>query len=132
MNNKRSVLNTLENIQVTSQKIISELEKKEPDVREFQSLYILREKQIKALNELKFHLTVKSQLFDKTEKQTITHNFSQIKLLEETIQKGLNTLVDQKKASLESVILQNKIKNSYTGDDKGTFQKSKHLDITST
>ena len=113
-------------------KIITELEKEEPDISAIKKLYDKREKQIEALHNLKTNLSDTQKAINDKHKKIIKHQFSQINELENGIQKELNKLINHKKSVLESIVLQNKIKNSYTASyQEGVSSKSKHLDIKS-
>lgn len=113
-------------------KIIKELEKEEPDIKAIKKLYTHREKQIDALHNLKSTISGQQKALNDKHKKVIKHQFSQINVLEKRIQKELNKLIKHKKSVLESVVLQNKVNNSYTSDvDGGGGSKSNHLDIKS-
>jgi len=130
MSNQISVI--LGKVLDTDRKIISTLKKKEPDLEKINTLYSLRDKQIKTLSELKNDAYKEIETLEESPKKMIRHQFSQLNLLEQKIQKELKAVTNQKKAELESVILKNKVKNSYTNDSKNVISKSIHLDITST
>jgi len=130
MSNQISVI--LGKVLDTDRKIISTLKKKEPDLEKINTLYSLRDKQIKTLSELKNDAYKEIETLEESPKKMIRHQFSQLNLLEQKIQKELKAITNQKKAELESVILKNKVKNSYTNDSKNVISKSIHLDITST